>query len=178
MKTKKCRKCKQEKNIDCFGKYATAKDGLKPLCKECLNTEHREYHIRNKERDSQRGKEYRQKYPEKGAIYIQDRRTYRPKIHIVIRTRSRAKRLGIEFTITDKDFEIPTHCPILGIELCTTNHKLQDNSISIDRIDPTRGYVPGNVAIISNRANTIKNSGTADEHRKVADFIDKNMQKA
>lgn len=40
--------------------------------------------------------------------------------------------------------------------------------MSLDRIDPRKGYVKGNVWIISYRANLIKNDGTAEEHEMIA----------
>lgn len=41
------------------------------------------------------------------------------------------------------------------------------NSPSLDRIVPERGYVAGNLRVISNRANTLKNNATIDEMRLV-----------
>lgn len=83
-----------------------------------------------------------------------------------------AKRRGVEFTITMEDLEWPTHCPILGIELqYFTNAGRQEDSVSFDRIDPTKGYVPGNVYICSWRANRLKNNGTAEEHKKIYEFM-------
>jgi hypothetical protein len=46
-----------------------------------------------------------------------------------------------------------------------------ENSVTFDRIDPSKDYISGNVVIISWRANRIKNDGTAEEHQKIADFI-------
>lgn len=43
--------------------------------------------------------------------------------------------------------------------------------MSLDRIDIHKGYIPGNIAIISYRANNIKNDGTWEKHQKIADFI-------
>lgn len=48
-------------------------------------------------------------------------------------------------------------------------------SPSIDRIVPELGYVPGNIAIISWRANDLKKDATADEMRRIADWIDKSV---
>lgn len=69
----------------------------------------------------------------------------------------------------------PERCPILDLELdFSEKGKRNDFSPSIDKIIPEKGYVPGNVAIISWRANRIKNNGTADEHQKIANWIYKN----
>ncbi len=81
--------------------------------------------------------------------------------------KNHAKTHGIEFTITLEyviSIVVDT-CPILGLPLTWCKQGgLGDASPSLDRIDITKGYVPGNVAWVSNKANTIKNSGSAEEH--------------
>lgn len=92
--------------------------------------------------------------------------TFEKKIkELVQNARNRAKRNGIEFTITYKDFMAITHCPLLGIllDFATEGKGGKDNSPSIDRIDPSKGYVPGNVWVISYRANRIKSDSTIEE---------------
>jgi hypothetical protein len=46
----------------------------------------------------------------------------------------------------------------------------------LDRIIPEEGYVAGNVNVVSYRANRIKNDGTAEEHLKIADWMDSMLQ--
>ena len=41
------------------------------------------------------------------------------------------------------------------------------SSPSMDRIDPKKGYVEGNVVWISNKANTIKSDSTVKELEKI-----------
>ena len=56
--------------------------------------------------------------------------------------KQRAKKKNIPFSITSKDIILPTHCPILGIELKynqNTGAGGKDNSYSLDRIDPKKG---------------------------------------
>lgn len=76
-----------------------------------------------------------------------------------------------EFTIEFKDIQWNTHCPVLGMALDYKAAKTQENSVSFDRLDPNKGYVPGNVFIISWRANRIKNDGNAEEHRLISNFL-------
>jgi hypothetical protein len=85
--------------------------------------------------------------------------------------KNNAKQNGIEFTILPSDIEWATHCPILGIELDWLSVRRKEDSPEFDRIDPAKGYVPGNVAILSKRANRIKNDGTAEEHRKIFEWL-------
>lgn len=104
--------------------------------------------------------EYRQSF-----IYTAMKEKFRAK-------KANSLRVGKEFTIEFGDIDFPTHCPILGIELNYFNEEgYLDDSPSFDRIDPLKGYVKGNVAIISMRANRIKNNGTAEEHEKIAQFM-------
>ena len=88
--------------------------------------------------------------------------------------KTRAKRDGLPFDITYQDVIIPAHCPVLGIELepCVGTHGPSDNSPSIDKIIPELGYVKGNIQVISFRANTIKRDATAEELRKVLQYVE------
>lgn len=87
------------------------------------------------------------------------------------RKRQNTKHTGKEFSVTPADIVRPTHCPVLGVELDWFSDYTVENSPSFDRVDSTKGYVPGNVVIISWRANRIKNNGTSEEHYKIADWL-------
>jgi len=89
----------------------------------------------------------------------------------------RARRKKIEFTISIEDIRIPNLCPILGIKLVDTvgttpDRKPRYNAPSLDRLDPNLGYTKDNILVMSYKANTLKNNGTAEEHLKIADFMD------
>jgi len=85
--------------------------------------------------------------------------------------RTRARRKGLEFNISENDIEWGTHCPVLGIEIdYSVRGKHKDNSPTLDRSDNRKGYVRGNVCVISFRANEIKSNGTAEELRLVAEY--------
>lgn len=80
--------------------------------------------------------------------------------------RERAKRKGVEFLITADDLYDPVFCPLLPhlvLDYGKRGKGSAANSPSIDRIDPTKGYVPGNVWIISARANRLKSDATLQE---------------
>lgn len=87
--------------------------------------------------------------------------------------KKRARERNILFTISKEDIVFTKYCPILGIPLVHGKGQPHNNSPSLDRINPFLGYIPGNIAVISYRANTIKGFGTAEEHRKIADWIEK-----
>lgn len=71
------------------------------------------------------------------------------------KSRKRAREAGIEFTLQVADIVVPDKCPILGVELMY-DKGINDRKPSLDRIDSSKGYVPGNVRVISWRANYIK----------------------
>lgn len=85
--------------------------------------------------------------------------------------KQRAKRFGLPFNIELDDIVIPTHCPALGITLQYGIGKMHFASPTLDRIIPELGYVKGNVAVISLKANTIKNNATPEEIKKVATWL-------
>lgn len=86
--------------------------------------------------------------------------------------RQRARRKGLEFTLTLSDIRIPKYCPALGIEMLVSPSKVSDNSPSLDRIDNHRGYTPDNIAVISHRANALKTNATIEELKSIIQYIE------
>jgi hypothetical protein len=83
---------------------------------------------------------------------------------ILNQARQTAKTKNLEFNLTIHDIQIPTHCKYLGIELTKIlGGGLVWSNCSIDRIDSTKGYIKGNVEIISRKANSMKNMATKQE---------------
>lgn len=74
----------------------------------------------------------------------------------------RAQKGGYACTIVEADLQIPEFCPLLSIKI-QAGGKLNPASPSLDKIIPELGYVPGNVWIISHRANQIKSDATVAE---------------
>lgn len=85
----------------------------------------------------------------------------------------RARDKGIEFSITTENIFCPMVCPVLGIPLVygAKDGKVAPNLASLDRIDNRRGYVPGNVHVISWRANALKSDGTLAELEAVVRYL-------
>jgi hypothetical protein len=89
--------------------------------------------------------------------------------------KNRAKRKNIEF---DLDFEYVESlavniCPVFDFDLSwgQAEGKILFNSPSLDRIDPSKGYVKGNIQFISHLANTMKNNASLEQLEKFARWI-------
>ena len=99
-----------------------------------------------------------------------------PLRNMLKRVKGRAKKSGLEFRITKANFPggVPSICPALGTELSVNSKKGHwPHSPSIDRIDNSKGYIPGNVKIISWRANSLKSDATIDEVEKILAYMKK-----
>jgi len=91
--------------------------------------------------------------------------------------KTRSKKRGVEFSVTVEDIDVPTHCPLLGVELVYCGNKIHsENSASLDRIDSSVGYVKGNVWIVSRRANVIKNDATYQELRMISERLEEKIR--
>ncbi|HVI58041.1 MAG TPA: hypothetical protein VM619_04085 [Luteimonas sp.] len=97
------------------------------------------------------------------------------RLRLNLRTRKAdAKREGIPFAITLAEAcpgGAPKVCPVLGLVLDYSGEHT-DASPSFDRIDPAAGYVPGNVQVISLRANRIKRDHSPDRLRARLEGMD------
>ena len=110
--------------------------------------------------------------------------TFKPETEIdrwIVRSKGNKKakqRRGL--SIEDYKTLIKTHCPLLGLELSYANYttaRTPDNYASLDKIDPTKGYVMGNVQIVSFRANTLKNSATLEELKMIVQNWENHLKK-
>lgn len=90
------------------------------------------------------------------------RRKRRPAAYLFNIAKQRCKKTGTEFTITVSDIQVPEFCPLLGVKLDSYADSV-DVHPSLDRIDPKQGYVPGNVWVVSHRANRIKSDANFEE---------------
>ncbi len=117
--------------------------------------------------------EYRKYYNESGKarenyINLAHRNLHN---HLLLRAKHNAKAKNVEFNLEIEDIIIPDKCPYLEIPLKNNVGKTKTglkDSYSIDRIDSTKGYVKGNIQIISRLANTMKNEASLEELKTFA----------
>lgn len=101
---------------------------------------------------------------------MQKRRKEKPLDNKIVTKRAEAKKVGLDFNITKEDLIVPERCPYLDIPLILSG-PVCDNLISLDRIDSTKGYVKGNVQVISMKANTMKSNASIEELKLFAKNI-------
>jgi hypothetical protein len=139
-----CNKCKQWKSFDNF---CFRNDGKVRSCKACEN----DYRLNNLNRINKYAKKYRRDNIEKSLFYA---------------AKNRAKENNLDFNIELSDISIPEKCPVLGIEISVSTDD-KKSSPSLDKINPSLGYVKNNIRVISWRANWIKNNMTPEEVEKL-----------
>lgn len=121
-----------------------------------------------KRRASKRADYWRNKEKRKVTArkWWHDLSSKRKRLHSV---RSRAQRKGLPFNLTLEDLVGDT-CPILGFPLDWNDEK-SEFSAEVDRIVPARGYVKGNVRIVSRRANRIKDNASLYELERLVSYV-------
>lgn len=144
-------------------------------CLKCFNLYNR------RDRDTE---EKRKKHNARAVRYVKELRVKNGMSWSLWRSvKNRANKQGIPFTITPDDVIVPDKCPVLGIDLIKDPTFLErnglkgqlrvDNYPSVDRKDPSLGYIKENVTVISWRANNIKGNASLQELQSVVDWLRK-----
>lgn len=104
-----------------------------------------------------------------------ERAVISPEAKMLYSARKRARERDVSFDLSIVDIVIPELCPVLGIALEPRRGASEkgpaDNSPTLDRIVPELGYVPGNVQVISWRANKIKSDASLRELEAIVEWI-------
>lgn len=139
-----CTKCNKDKPLSEFPPDKRASDGCQARCRSCINEWMKE-HARNN-----------------------------PAWMMWRRAKARAAKKGFDFDIELEDIlPLPETCPVFGSPLRVSAFPQDPDAYSLDRIKNDKGYVKGNVVVMSYRANRLKNDGTAEDHLAIADWMTK-----
>lgn len=157
--TKICAKCGIEKPVEEFQRRTDTRNGRQSRCKPCRKEYAAERYLANREHLLNLNHEW-----------IDRVKREEPERMLVQSARQRAKRRGIPFTITMKDIVIPERCPVLGIPLERGTRTHHAASPSIDEVVPGLGYIPGNVQVISHKANAMKRDANPEELQRFARY--------
>lgn len=123
----------------------------------------------------QRKQEWQENNTTKGVISEE-----KYKKEMLRHAKNRANDKNLPFNITLEDLVIPERCPILDTPLLwQDSHKWTnpENVPSLDKIVPEKGYVKGNICVISMKANTMKQDATKEQLLTFAKNIGKYLEK-
>ena len=147
-----CTSCKKKLSKENFRRINRSNwQGLYPQCKSCENTLMQARYINN------------------------------PIPQMLSNAKIRAKQKGVDFNLTSKYlkkiFPKNNKCPITGLNFqfgYKNKEKInKNNSPSLDRIIPSKGYVEGNVMVISDLMNRMKQDSTYEDIEKLYNFYKK-----
>jgi hypothetical protein len=175
-KTKKCNKCQLTKPILEFGiRSSNIKYKYKNQCKICINKTRKIWRNSNINSFNEKQREYKKNNSEKIKLWRSKNSRINPINKMLNAAKSRAKKNNLSFDLQKSDIVIPENCPVLGIPLKRNvggkTHSY--NSPSLDRINSSKGYIKGNVMVISDRANRLKNNGKIEEFEKIISYMNK-----
>jgi len=142
-----CRICKQTKPLNDYYKQEASKTCHRSECKVCTNETYSSF----------------------------DENGYKRKLFT--NKKSHAKQSGTDFNIGIEHITWVERCPVLGTELVyAVGGRERDtrNIPSLDRVDSTKGYIVGNVQVISMFANSVKNNITLEEAMNLVAYMQGN----
>lgn len=161
---KLCHKCSNNKPILEFYKDKSRNDGLSPYCKSCTKIQRHQYYSGNKEQIQSKVRSRRITDKERFRQYDLNKARDNYEGIIFQSTKYRAKVANMEHTISKEDIIIPETCPYLDVPLTRIHGQGQvPTNASLDRIDNSKGYIKGNIQVISKLANRMKNHATEEQ---------------
>lgn len=159
-----CSKCKTFKEENKFEHRYDLPHKLRSWCKECRNFESAYYHRTARKRMA----------PNEALIDIERQKRWKANPENTLRkyllrlSKQSAKQRNLENTLTLDDILLTTECPILKRPFII-GHRWY--GYSVDRVDNSKGYIKGNVKIISSLANVMKNSASKEDLKSFSENI-------
>lgn len=173
-----CFCCKKNKSSEDFSKNSLLKGGLHTWCKQCCSEKHKKSEYAKKSGAIRKERiKNDPEFAEKIRFSKNENRKKNITTSLLNSCKVRALQKNMEFNITKEDIIIPEICPILLMPLKCGNKQDYSYSPSVDRIDNSKGYIKGNIQVISKKANTLKNNGSPEELLLFAQWINKTFKK-
>lgn len=132
------------------------------------------YLAANKVRRNEARRLYRN--AKKTGTYVFTRKCDHPSYDLWQRAKKRAKKFGRDFNLNLDDIIIPEYCPILGIRLESCSGYPKNCSPSLDRINNSKGYIRGNVGVISHLANKMKREMSPEIILAMAEWVKQGLK--
>lgn len=147
---KTCGQCKTTKNTSEFHKDKTKKLGVSGTCKVCTKEISYKYYLKNSESIRKKVSVYARSYTPKFSRDIDSRLR-----NLCTKAKSRTK----EFNLVEADLLVlwdkqNGRCAYTKLPLLATAN--QFNTVSLDRVDSSKGYVVGNIQLVCAAINKMK----------------------
>jgi 5-methylcytosine-specific restriction endonuclease McrA len=169
---KLCKKCNETKELSCFSKDKTRKDGLQPYCKECTSKYKKKHRTENAKKISEYQKEYREKNKQSLSKYHKEyldnggrevRKRYRQNNPDKIKAlksnnEHKRRRAKTESDLTGTEFAFWVDNELKTCVYCGTNCT---NNFHVDHIEPLSNngeHAINNLAISCPTCNLSKGS--------------------
>tara|TARA_B100000424_G_scaffold271581_1_gene274994 strand:- start:3034 stop:3654 length:621 start_codon:yes stop_codon:yes gene_type:complete len=171
---KVCCKCKEHQPLSEFFKHRIMKDGLDRQCKSCYK-KYRDNECVFKRWFATKKSHAKRPY-KKGNLRQSIQFTIKPedipgvKIRELITISRRSYENKDRKYVSWEAVEYPKVCPVFGMKLDWGMNGLNGNCPSLDRIDSTKGYIPGNIIIMSNLANAMKSNATPEQLKQFSRY--------
>lgn len=163
--------------VPCRRGHVAARYVSSPMCVECCKLGYDRRRPKTLETLKRRYREDPEKFKqqERARAHRNPKRYWAK--HSVKNAAARAAKVGVPFDLTTEYLLsiITDTCPVFGTPfIFVGNGKVSMDSASLDRKVPAKGYVQGNVVVISQMANTIKSNATSKEVARVAQWMYEN----
>lgn len=175
-----CRKCGGTFLESQFHKDRSRLDGLRTRCKSCDTASCREYRQSHRTKMRALRKAWYQKNKARVSKKNREQRVRNIASWMVNAAKQRAKAKGVAFDLNEHRRELKARaelgvCELTGIKLDPSARKAF-NSPSLDRIDPTKGYIYSNVRIVCYGINCALGTWGEDTLRHMAKMLLKRRQ--
>jgi hypothetical protein len=153
---KTCGQCGASKSVSEFHKDKTKKFGVGNTCKVCAKSISKDYYYKNSEHIKRRVTCYSESYVPRYNREIDSRLK-----NLCTKAKGRTK----EFSLVDQDVldlweKQNGQCAYTKLPLLATAN--QFNTVSLDRVDSSKGYVVGNVQLVCAAINKMKQEYTEE----------------
>jgi hypothetical protein len=171
----KCSVCKLEKPETEFHvckKYVNR--GRHYLCKQCTSEYRKKMYEKDIEKSRADVRKWQLANPEKLKKSYKNWAKRNPLKMLLKNIKNKCRWGNIPFNLTLEDIKVPDICPVFGIPLMHNSVGMKDNSPSVDRLIPEKGYIKENIRVISWRANRLKCDGTLQELEAIVKYMKEN----
>lgn len=161
-----CACCKELKPYEAFHRDKNNPTGRATYCRKCCSEKSK---LRYVDRVAANKRNQVYYYGTSAISYRAD-----PRKWLFNAAKKRAKKRGLEFSITLDDIVFPQTCPIFNtpLDILIQDRKASYlNAASLDRIDNSKGYIKGNVSVISRKANRVKSDLSVDQIKSLLQYM-------